>query len=116
MKLPTSNDRDRRDGGLCWVTSLDDDVAMWFDEVPTLAAAEQSLGDDGVAVEGRPGVELFLQRAVAAGAVELAVERLLRLVCWCELVFVAFNGSSTEFRIHLFEDGHAERVAECRPR
>lgn len=115
MSLRVPNDRDSRDGGLCWVTSLDDDVGVWFDEVPTLAAAEQGLSDDGVAVERRPAVELLLQGALTAGAAELAVESFLRFVRWCELVFVALNGASTEFGVHLFEDGHVERVTEWQP-
>lgn len=112
MSLLLTKDRDGGDGDLGWVTSLDNDACVWVDEVAAVGTTKQSLGDDRLLVERRLAVELLLQLTVAARAAKLIVEGFLRLVRWCELVSVALNGSPTEFRVHLFEDGHAERVAE----
>lgn len=112
MRLLVPDDRDSYDGRLGWVTSLDDDVGVWLDEEVAVGAPKQCLGDDGVFVERRLGVELLLQRTLAARAAELAVEGILRFLRWAELVCVALNGSPSEFGVHLFEGGHVERVTE----
>lgn len=115
MSLLLPEDRDSHEGCLCWVTSLDDDVGVWLDEVGAVGASEQRLGDDGVRVEGRSAVELLLELTLATRASKLAVEGFLRFVRWCELVCVALNGSPSELGVHLPVDGHVERVTEWQP-
>ena len=112
MSLLLSKDGDSYDGGFGWVTSLDDQSCVGIDEVVTVGAAKERLGDDGVLTKRCLGVELLLEDTVAARAAKLSVEGFLHFVRWCELVSVALNGSSTELGIHLFEDRHAKRVTE----
>lgn len=115
MSLLVPQDRDSDHGSLCCVTSLYDEVGVRLEEERAVGATEQCFGDDGVFIERRLRVELFLQGTLAARAAKLAVESVLRLLCWCELVGVALNGSPSELGVHLFEDGHVERVTEWQP-
>lgn len=112
MKLLLTQDGDGGDWNLGWVASFDDEVAVGVDEVAAVGAAEKSLSDNGVFVKACSSVVLLLQRALAAWAAKLPVEGLLRFVRWCELVYVALDGSENELGVHLLEDGHEERVAE----
>ena len=99
-----------KDDGL---STFDDEPCVGVEEQVALRAAQHSSGDYLAIHESHvssrsSGGEKFLVHgpAATAGASELSVERLLRLLGRSELVFVPLDGLQEELRVHLFEHRH----------
>jgi len=109
MSLPDDRNLFRHLGG---VARGQDDLGLRVDEVPTEAAAQQGLCQQGIASEADLGVDLSVQPHLAAGALELSVERVLLFSFGKKLVLVSFDESKGQLGVHLFEHAHGARVAE----
>ena len=93
------------------VPVLEDDVAVRIDEVPACRTAEQSSRGGTVRVgEDVPGIELFLEISLAAGARESSVEGIEFLRCGREDILVPVDRIPDFVRVHGFEHSHKDTV------
>lgn len=92
-----------------------DHVGVRVDAVSAVVAAEYGLGDKVVSGVAGSWIEFGGQAGPASRAGKPLVELLLGTELLSQNVLISFRCTPSQLRIHLFEDAHAQRVAECPP-
>ena len=107
------DDGDHREGGLGRIAVGNNEVGVGLDTVTAAVAAEDGLGDGSISCVGGTRVELLAQTTLAPRTRELPVELVLLSEFRSEYILESLNRTTCEFGVHLFEDAHEARVAEC---
>lgn len=99
--------------GLGGVAEGHDHAGVGLDAVVTAATLEDGLGDAAISCVAGAGVELLVQPALAPRTRELPVELVLLPELGGELILESLYCSTHKYWVHLFENAHEARVAEC---
>ena len=115
MSVFRDDDGKRLHGDFGGVPVLHDQVAVGVDEVAAVGAAQQGPRIHDVRVgEDVMSVELLLEGAPAARAVEALVEVFESVRFGSENILLPLDGSENVFGVHLFEDSHETTVSMVR--
>lgn len=112
-EIVTTDDRERLHRRLRCIAEADDHVGVGVDGVLTPTAPQDVFSHKTISREGGRKVNFPIKGAFTPGAREVRVEAVLRISRTRELVLIPFDSSPCEFGIHLFEDTHEVKVAEC---
>lgn len=106
MSTPRHNDGRRFGRRFGRVTGVHDKSAVGLEQEIAAATTKQGPGDQGIAAEGVPTVELFVHRFPTTWATKLAVECFLRLGLGRQDIFVPLDQLPRNFRVEFAEYRH----------